>query len=582
MRRFALATLLLVPLVHALWVWLSPLAFVPVPWPDDSAFYLAGKDLWAWPPRWVMIAQAPFEPTYRLFNFNTMPLFPVLLGLGRLLGITSPHAIKVYPLAGASLAVAALAWGLYRQARLPLAWTAGLLLPLTLDPIFRWSSVLVRPESFIAALGVLLVFWLAYGPPEKLRARGLWHPIAFLLALGAYAHFNAIHLVWVVVAACLFERDGLKRLLRIGWLTFVYLSPWVVTALLHLPLFLTQFRTQWERLVFPNDWLHSAQAFEKALWPAMGSPEPWSEWLRLTHPVFVASLLLALAVGLAAPLALLGNVAVREKAFNPQGVQKPLRALVPAGAWVASSAWLWHTKPEVWFVAYLHVSVWTFVALAAAELHRAASTWALVLLTPALAVAACFAAASVVQHRALREAGDWTWGNYTAFVDCIDRRLMELEKQRGSPRPFRVWGPTFPDVLVELSNRHPQWELTRTNDFAQRTDLALQHGREVDAVVVTETLRREPEAFEGATADPAAPPIESVWMTWRSYYLNRLYREAGWKPARALCLRGRWHAFLFMEKPLPAAKEPLPKPSKSPRATRPTHGLRGERPFSKS
>ncbi|HAR44457.1 MAG TPA: hypothetical protein DCS07_17805 [Bdellovibrionales bacterium] len=50
----------LIPVGIALWVWLSPLAFVPVPWPDDSAFYFVGRDFFQWPPRWVMIPQAPF------------------------------------------------------------------------------------------------------------------------------------------------------------------------------------------------------------------------------------------------------------------------------------------------------------------------------------------------------------------------------------------------------------------------------------------------------------------------------------------------------------------------------------------
>src|SRR4051812_8337092 len=78
---------ILIPPLSALWVWLSPLAFVPVPWPDDSAFYFVAKDLFRWPPRWVMMTQAPFIPTYAIFNFNTMPLYPILIGLGRLVGI---------------------------------------------------------------------------------------------------------------------------------------------------------------------------------------------------------------------------------------------------------------------------------------------------------------------------------------------------------------------------------------------------------------------------------------------------------------------------------------------------------------
>ena len=83
-----------------LWIFLSSLSFVPVPWPDDSAFYFPAKDLFAWPPRWVMIPQAPFEPSYRIWNFNTMPLFPVIIGLLRTIGISGSHGLKILPLGG--------------------------------------------------------------------------------------------------------------------------------------------------------------------------------------------------------------------------------------------------------------------------------------------------------------------------------------------------------------------------------------------------------------------------------------------------------------------------------------------------
>src|SRR3989440_3105981 len=90
--------ILAIPVLAALAVWLSPLAFAPVPWPDDSAFYFVAKELFRWPPRWVMLPQAPFEPSYRIFNFNTMPLYPVLIGLGRFIGIDGSFGLKFWPL----------------------------------------------------------------------------------------------------------------------------------------------------------------------------------------------------------------------------------------------------------------------------------------------------------------------------------------------------------------------------------------------------------------------------------------------------------------------------------------------------
>ena len=47
---------------------------------DRPLSYFVAHELFKWPPRWVMLPQAPFEPTYRIWNFNTMPLYPILIG----------------------------------------------------------------------------------------------------------------------------------------------------------------------------------------------------------------------------------------------------------------------------------------------------------------------------------------------------------------------------------------------------------------------------------------------------------------------------------------------------------------------
>ncbi|MEK6578223.1 MAG: hypothetical protein AABZ55_03270, partial [Bdellovibrionota bacterium] len=142
-RRAPLLAVVLTPLLLMLWVWLSPLSFVPVPWPDDSAFYFVAKDFFSWPPRWVMIPQAPFEPTYRIFNFNTMPLYPLLIGLGRLIGIDGSWGIKFWPLMGWASSLSLLGFALFRR-KLP--WGLCLLVVSAgaLDPELRWASVLVR------------------------------------------------------------------------------------------------------------------------------------------------------------------------------------------------------------------------------------------------------------------------------------------------------------------------------------------------------------------------------------------------------------------------------------------------------
>ncbi|MGZ3689696.1 MAG: hypothetical protein ACXVBW_15435, partial [Bdellovibrionota bacterium] len=152
-----------------------------------------------------------------------------------------------------------------------------------------------------------------------------------------------------------------------------------------------------------------------------------------------------------------------------------------------------------------------------------------------------------VQVVNLAHSKSWNWATYHDFIDCIDTQLVQLDEKLGHPHPFRVWDPTFPDITVELSKRHPDWEFTRTNDFWSRADLAIQHGRDVEAVAVPETVNLAERTISAPQSE--FPNIQSAWMTWNEHFLNRLWREEGWKPNRWLCQRGRWQAFLFMKSP---------------------------------
>jgi hypothetical protein len=126
----------------------------------------------------------------------------------------------------------------------------------------------------------------------------------------------------------------------------------------------------------------------------------------------------------------------------------------------------------------------------------------------------------------------------------VDRALEPLAAKKGPNQPLQVWAPTFPDITIELSRRHPDWDLSRTNDFWSRSNLAIMHGYSTDAVVVTETLNW-PERDIDAPWNQH-PEVRSVWMDWKDYYLNRFITTPGWKPNRHLCQKGRWQAFIFM------------------------------------
>jgi hypothetical protein len=541
-RTVGNAAILALPWLAALAVWLSALAFVPVPWPDDSAFYFVGRELFKWPPRWVMLPQAPFEPSYAIWNFNTMPLYPILLGLGRFIGIDGSFALKLWPLSAWAASGSLLAWALLRE-KLPRALVLLITFAVALDPILRWASVVVRPESLIGLFGLALVLGLARGYPTRLRPRRYWDPTAALLAFAAYAHFNAIHLV-VPVALALWRQP--RKLARIAALTALYLTPWLATIARHPAIFARQMTMQWTRLSAPNLWLESPRSAIAALFPDMGSPDGWPAVLHLT------GLGLWLLIALAGAT-VFATILTRTLGLDPRAS----RRLAPAAGWVLGAAWLWHAKPEVWFIYYLHLAALVFAALLALtlwewtrsprETERVFGTFGLAALGVMLAATTgVFGLVDATQARALHRTRSWHWSTYREFVDCIESGLLEPAR-RHPERPFRVWLPTFPDVTIELARRHPDWELTRTNDFWERNRLALQHASDVDAVVVTETLNWEDREITASLAK--YPEVQSRWMSWQEGYLYELLDDArwpGWKPERFLCQRGRWQAFIYL------------------------------------
>ena len=482
-----------------------------------------------------MIPQAPFEPTYRIFNFNTMPLYPLLIGLGRLIGIDGSWGIKFWPLMGWASSLSLLGFALFRR-KLP--WGLCLLVVSAgaLDPELRWASVLVRPESLIGLFGMALVLGLTFGFPKRFEAQGIWDPIAALLSLSALSHFNAIHLMFPVLFAIGLDR---KRIFAIGTKTLLYLTPWFLTIAMHPELFIHQMKTQWTRLAVGNSWLDSVESATHSLFQDMGSPVPWER----DPLVFVAYLLWALilvAMGYGFVSAIYKKIAAPKKRAAKDSI-----SLLPASAWVIGSLWLWHTKPEVWFVYYIHISLWCFAGILLLKLWNERVRPARLILTTATAlIVTTFGYVDLTQASKMSQGISWRWETYRRFIDCIDRELTTQERKLGFPKPFRVWDPTFPDTIVELSRRHPDWEFTRTNDFWERRSLAIQHGKDVEAVIVNETLSWTEREISGPQSEH--PQIQSVWMNWNQYFLIALNKIPGWKPHRRLCQVGRWQSFIYM------------------------------------
>ncbi|MBI2712534.1 MAG: hypothetical protein HYX41_06760 [Bdellovibrio sp.] len=535
--------ILFLPLVAAIFVWSSVLSFVPVPWPDDSAFYFVAKDFFRWPPRWVMLPQAPFEPSYAVFNFNTMPLYPILIGLGRFIGIDSSHLLKIWPLSAWALSGALMGFALLKKGLRGLPVFLVLLFFAT-NPILRWASVLVRPESLVGLFGLALILGLTFEFPKRLRPKGLWDPVAALLALAAFAHFNSIHLVMPVFSALFFQP---KRLLQIVPRTLLYLSPWLLCVLLQPSLFIKQMALQWTRLAIRNNWLDKPSGFWTGLFDSMGSPEPWSPLLYWSSPIlwgliFSSFLLVVLSF----------YWMTRNKKDRPaknSALNSVMQKLLPSAVWVLSAVWLWHSKPEVWFKYYIHLSLGCFLGVSGwllwqkqSELFKTLQKgWIGVLVL----LCGIFLTENWTQWHSLSQSKSWSWATYANFVECIDRRLTLYEKESGIKSGLQVWFPTFPDVTIEISKKHPNWKFSRTNDFWERQNLAIQHGKSSDAVVVTETLGNYELDLEGPLN--TFPIARSLWMEWKGYFLHELWRTPHWKPNRYLCQKGKWQAFIYLE-----------------------------------
>ena len=496
-----------------------------------------------------MLSQAPFEETYRIFNFNTMPLYSILIGIGRIIGIDGSRFLKFWPLLGWTITGGLLQTFLYRR---------GLKLNLTLllgalffsDPEMRWASFVVRPESLIGFFGLGIILLLTFKNSVVPPARGLWDPIAALLALSAYSHFNAVHLIFPVILT--FSGDA-RRLILIGARTLLYLSPWLLSVVLHFPIFLKQFTLQWSRLHMSNGWLQSIQSALTGLFNADGNPVPWFlPAIQASSVILWLLIFFSLITGMTILyLQIFGKNSIT---FDPLHPGSPaFLMMLPSAAWVMSAIYLFHTKPERWFSYYIHASVWCFVGTALLYLDRQPFVWKNIYLKFSqgllVSLLGLFTFVNMHQLWHLEQERVWNWATYDSFIDCIDERLIEHSKNLSRAQStYRVWGPTPPDVLIELSRRHPDWEYTRTNDFHTRFREAEIHGIQVEALVVTEMSSGRSDFLTGRPEQ--LPWLKSTWMNWSGYFLNRLQKRPNWKKNRFICQHGRWLAFIYLKDPL--------------------------------
>lgn len=490
-HRFFVPAILL---IATAWVLLSALSLSPVPWPDGSAFYLPALEIFQWPPRWRMHAQAAWVPSYDVANFNLMPGLPLYLGLFAkpwvAFGLDATQVIRVlswFPFLG----WATLFWYfMVRVVRISRSTAQLLLAAGFLDPVARWAVLVVRTEVWVAcaALGVLLALDQRARSKTPTKLWGL--PVA--LALGAYFHFEAFVLI-PAAAWGLRPESGPRRGLRwaralfeVGLKTFILLSPWVAYVLSHWGFFWEQMSTQFQRLEHGNYLVSSAYLIFHSMFMNFGNIADVPKFFVLAKLLFW--------VGVTA----CGFRVVREAKRMPRLEQGALLLF-------AMTAYLWFTKGEVWFVSLVHWTFWPVAAYAVASIERKKEIR--LRKVPSLALGA-FILLCVLGNlgQQLRTPRDATWTTYKTWTDCLAKAV---QKTAGKADGLRVFQPHVPDVLVRFSQLHPNWDLTRALDFPALRGAAEDFlFKRTDAVVFTRVYVHEPsdrDAPQGPYRGPLRP-----------------------------------------------------------------------------
>ena len=426
--------------------WGSVLSFFPVPWPDDSAFYLPGIQWISSSPRYLMHAQAPFVPTYDQANFNTMPALPFLFGVAHQLGVSTSHALRLFGVAVFGLWTFALA---VFSRRLGLGWGLTFLVTLCalFSPSIRWGAMVVRPEIWQGLIWLLLVLEIL---SDRVK---LWR-ISFLLACAAYIHFEAF--LWIVpVALGLFSTkggvaQGVRNLKGVFVRTFVFLIPWLIYVLLNWDVFWIQMNTQFGRLHSHHPYITSVHSFFHSLFMELGNPVSFPKFFNLAKIITWVMIAFGICRGL-------------ERAWQDPRVRPTALASVAA---LCGTFYLWMTKPETWFTAMIHLALWVLFVFALSGVSlRLKQIWTFVLSL----LLVLHVGVAVVQWRGA--VGHYSWDRYESWVDCIDSTIGSRTK---------IWQPHWPDVLVQLAGKNPDRDYTRAVDF-----------QNIDALIDKHALSRE-------------------------------------------------------------------------------------------
>ncbi len=394
--------------------------------------------------------QAAFIPSYDQANFNLMPLFSLMVGLGRFVGLNSAHAVKLYGIFALSL----LSWIVYcwlRVRRVQTFWRIIFPLILVTMPPLRWGALVLRPEIWQCLFWVLILQEIEASSPENLQERprlAIWR-LPGLLALAAGFHYDAV--VWVVPTAIglIFQNASPSRafrvLLMVALRTLVWLSPWLVYLIYKNEYFFDQMNTQFGRLEEAPAFIKDAYSAFHGFFLDRGNP--------IHYPKFynAGKILTWLMV-------IITSLRTLTLAYRERGASASVR--VASVVALISTTHLWITKPEVWFVTLVFGAIFPVVVLAVREKERDVPDNLFLIIrrkvVGAHLIALLAIQLAVVVHQYGKTHAILSWNRYDAWIDCIETTI--------GPRK-NIWQVSWPDTLINLSHNKPKRDYSRTADF---------------------------------------------------------------------------------------------------------------------
>jgi hypothetical protein len=459
------------------------------------------------------------------------------------------------------------------------------------DPVIRWGTLVVRTEIWIGWVALLVLRELdrfsfsCYQSNSKEINQRYWR-LAGWLALGASIHFEAVLLVPICMIGLLpnpfspktclrtYLRTWSIRLIQVAIRTLLFLLPWILYVFMHFQIFLEQMQIQFSRLTHGNQYIANPYLLFHSLFLKLGNPVDYPKFFNVGKGIFWLSLLILNLFTI--KVTILATIEEKRKSQKYQYNSVPNPTVTPlvnpvahsmtqhqsrhlailwaaaAGFWI--SFYLWCTKPEVWFITLCHVSLWSWMGYAWVylirnqdEAQKELKIFSLLFIGIPGSFSLIAFAATLAQQLSIPS--NYSWSVYQDWVSCIERTIHSNRKEDS----ISLWQTHVPDVLVELSKRQPQWDLTRALDFEAFRGRAWSYSEKVDVILFTRFFydSKQPQAlpYEGPER-----PKDLQWLTseadlpFSSWRFEQFLKEHPQQRQMFVCYYGPFFADLAIRK----------------------------------